>query len=246
MENALLIGLSRQTALARNLDIIANNMANMRTSGFKSEQLMFDDYLMPVAAHQDMEGSDRRLLYVIDNGLARDFEQGSLQPTGNPLDVAISGEGWLVLDTPNGERYTRNGELKINIAGELVDNSGNRVLGEGGPITFGSTETDITFSRDGTISTNEGEKGRLRVVTFDQAGHLVKEGDNLFSNPDAPLPASGYTVAQGTVEASNVSGVLETARMIEVTRAYTSTVQMLERMQELRKDAIQQLAALPA
>ena len=85
MENALLIELSRQTALARNLDIIANNMANMRTSGYKSEQLMFEDYLMPVASHQDMEGIDRRLLYVIDNGLARDFKQGSLEPTGNPL-----------------------------------------------------------------------------------------------------------------------------------------------------------------
>ena len=245
MENALLIGLSRQTALARNLDIIANNMANMRTSGYKSEQLMFDDYLMPVASHQDMEGADRRLLYVIDNGLARDFGQGSLEPTGNPLDVAIEGEGWFVVDTPNGERYTRNGELKINTAGELVDNSGNLVLSEGGPITFSSTETDITFSRDGTISTSEGEKGRLRVVTFEQVGHLAKEGENLYSSPDPALPAQGYTIAQGTVEGSNVSGVLETARMIDVTRAYATTVQMIERMQELRQGAIEQLAAVP-
>lgn len=245
MENALLIGLSRQAALGRQLDIVANNMANMRTAGYKSESLMFEEFLMPVAREQDMTGKDRNLSYVIDSGLSRDFSEGQFESTNNDLDIAIQGKGWLVVEMPDGERYTRDGELKLNVNGELVTTDGRRVLGEGGPIVFNSDERNISFGADGSISSSAGEKGRLRIVAFEQEGGLVKEGENLFSSKETPQPAQDFRLAQGMIERSNVKPVIETARMIEVTRAYVSVAQMLEQLQNLRRDAIDQLGNLP-
>ena len=245
MENALLIGLSRQTALARNLDVIANNMANMRTAGYKGEELMFQEFLMPVAREQDMPGRDKILSYVIDKGLARDFAEGPFQPTNNPMDVAISGKGWFVVETPQGERYTRDGAMKINDRGEMVTTEGFRVLGDGGPIVFGPDETDVNIAPDGTVSSSEGEKGRLRIVAFQNEAAMLREGDNVFSSPEAPTIPEFVRLNSGMLEGSNVRAVVETARMIDVTRAYASTVQMIERMQEMRRDAVERLGAVP-
>lgn len=247
MENALLIGLSRQTALARELDVIANNMANMRTAGYKGEHLVFEEYMMPVAREQDLPEGDGRLSYVVDVGLARDFSEGEFEHTGNPLDVAIVGKGWLVVETGEGQRYTRDGGLKISPDGDLVTGAGHRVLGEGGAISFSPGERDIAIASDGTISTATGEKGRLRVVRFDDETLLEKTGGNLFTSDATPSAANEEArLRQGVIERSNVKPVLETARMIEVTRAYTSVATALEQMQTLRRDAIEQLGSVPA
>lgn len=247
MENALLIGLSRQTALARQLDVIANNMANMRTAGFKGENLVFEEYLMPVAEMRNLPGADGRLSYVIDVGLARDFSEGEYAHTGNPLDIAVVGKGWFVVETPEGERYTRDGGFKISPEGELVTGRGYRVLGEGGPITFVPQDRDITFAPDGTVAASTGEKGRLRVVGFEAEHLLEKVGDNLFAGGGAAAAAIDEPrIAQGMIERSNVRPVIETARMIEITRAYTSIASALDQMQTLRRDAIERLGTLPA
>ena len=245
MENTLLIGLSRQVTLERKLDVIANNLANLRTAGFKSEDPVFEEFLMPTASIDDMLGQDRNLSYVIDSGLIRDFTTGQIEHTDNDFDVAISGEGWLVVDAPEGERYTRNGELTLNSNGELVTNQGFRVLGDAGPIVFGPSETDISIAGDGTISSSEGVKGRLRVVEFENQGTLLKEGDSLYSSESAPLAATSFQITQGSIERSNVRAVVETARMIEVTRAYVSNAKMMEQLSELRRSSIQRLAEIP-
>jgi len=246
MENTLLIGLSRQAALSRQLDIIANNMANTRTAGYKAENVMFEEYLMPTASIEDVSGRDQNLSYVIDQGLARNFSTGTLESTGNDLNVAVEGSGWLVVQTPGGERYTRNGELALNPNGELVTSAGYRVLGEGGPIVFAREDTNIKIARDGTVSTSSGEKGKLRLVEFDNLGSLSKEGENLYSAGEDPFPATESRIAQGMIERSNVRPVLETTRMIEVTRAYVNNAKMMEKIQELRRTSIERLAAVPA
>src|SRR6202158_6205876 len=105
MQNALLIGLSRQTMLERQLDVISNNIANANTSGFKADSSLFEEYLMPGAHEDNFVGRDRRLSYVQDRGTYRDFTQGPSEQTGNPLDVAISGNAFLVVQTAGGERY---------------------------------------------------------------------------------------------------------------------------------------------
>lgn len=246
MENALLIGLSRQQALAHQLDVIANNLANMRTAGYKGETLMFEEYLSPDASIQDMEGGDSQLSYVIDVGMARDFSAGQFEQTGNPLDAAINGTGWFAVETPGGTRYTRDGAFKIGADGQLVTGAGHPVLAKSGPVTFDPEETNITFAPDGTIASSVGEKGQLRIVSFEQEGLLEKIGENLYSSPAPEQPATDFRLAQGMLERSNVKPVIETARMIEVTRAYTTTSQSLEQMQTLRRDAIERLGTVPA
>ncbi|MCB1435743.1 MAG: flagellar basal-body rod protein FlgF [Rhodobiaceae bacterium] len=245
MENALLIGLSRQTALARQLEVIANNMANLRTPGFKGESLMFEEYLMPGAQVTDASGSDARLSYVYDVGLARDFSTGQFERTDNELDVAIEGQGWLVAETPEGPRYTRDGALKISAEGLLVSGAGNTILGEGGPIQFAPGDHDIVIANDGTISTADGERGRLKLVAFENQSTLEKIGNNMFSASEEPKAADKVRIVQGMIERSNVQPVVETARMIEVTRAYATTAQLLDQMQDLRRDAIERLGTVP-
>ena len=130
MENAQLISLSRQIALQRQMDVVANNMANINTTGFKSENILFEDYLMPKARDNDFGGLDHDLHYTEDWATTHDMSTGSIEQTGNPLDVALSGNGFLTVQTPQGPRYTRNGSLQLDASGTLVDLSGNPVLGE--------------------------------------------------------------------------------------------------------------------
>src|SRR6266705_454304 len=136
MENTLLIGLSRQVALRRELDVVANNIANLNTTGFKADGNIFEEYVMPVARDGGFPAADRRLSFVQDRATWLDLGQGPVQQTGNPLDVALDGPGFLAVHTPRGERYTRNGALQINATGELVTAEGYRVLGDAGPIVF--------------------------------------------------------------------------------------------------------------
>lgn len=245
MENALLVGLSRQVSLKRQMDVVANNLANMNTPGYKTGTLLFEKHLMPVAQMNELSGKDGRISFVLDTSIYRSFEEGGFEQTGNELDVALSGNGWMVVQTPDGDRYTRNGQLKLDSEGQLVLPSGQPVLGEGGPITFGPEETGIEIAHDGTISSSQGIKDRLQVVKFDNNAALKKEGDTLFSTNQAPQPAENVRVVQGAIENSNVQPIVELTRMIETVRAYTSMTQALSQAQDLRRDAIQQLGTPP-
>src|SRR5262249_48803913 len=148
MENTLLIGLSRQIALQRELDVVANNVANMNTTGYKADGSVFEEYLMPGAQAAGFQGADRRVSFVQDRATWRNFSAGPIRPTGNPLDVAISGDAFFVVETARGERYTRNGAFQINAQGELVTSDGDRVVGDGGPIQFQSTDNSISINPD--------------------------------------------------------------------------------------------------
>jgi flagellar basal-body rod protein FlgF/flagellar basal-body rod protein FlgG len=136
MENPLLVGLSRQVALTRELEAVANNIANVNTTGFKADATVFEEFLMPVARDNQFTSADSRISFVRDRATWHDLSQGPVQRTGNPLDVAIDGNAFLVVQTAAGERYTRNGALQINANGELVTSEGDRVQGETGPIQF--------------------------------------------------------------------------------------------------------------
>ncbi|MBN9040747.1 MAG: flagellar basal-body rod protein FlgF [Rhizobiales bacterium 62-47] len=254
MENALLIGLSRQVTLERQLDVVANNVANVNTNGFKADKSLFQEFLMPVAQQDNFIGRDRRLSYVQDRATYHDFALGPTEMTKNPLDVAIDGDAFLVVQTAGGERYTRDGGLQINSRGELVTAAGNQVMGTNGPIVFQQTDHDITISADGTITVLEGInntvdsiRGKLRLVNFAQAQKLTKQGSNLYSAEGmAPQADLNARVKQGFIEKSNVNAVTEMSRMIEVTRAYTQIAAMLQQESDLRKSAIEKLADVPA
>jgi len=254
MQNALLVGLSRQMVLERQLDVISNNIANVNTNGFKADKSLFEEYLRSGAHEDNFTGRDRRVSYVQDRGTFRDFSQGPVQQTGNPLDVAISGSGLMVVQAPGGERYTRDGNLQINNQGQLVTASGNPVLGASGPIVFQPTDHDIVISADGTVTVQEGAahtdsiRGKLRLVSFADAQQLLKQGNNLYSAGEgaAPQADAKSSVQQGFVEKSNVNSVVEMSHMVEVMRTYTNIASILQQESDLHKNAIDKLADVPA
>ena len=253
MENASLVGLSRQIALARELDVVANNIANLNTTGFKADNVVFHEHLMPVARANQFRGNDRQVSFVQDRATWLDLSQGPVQQTGNPLDVAISGDAFLAVQTPRGERFTRNGALQINNAGQLVTSEGLQVVGENGPIVFQANDRDISISTDGTISVREGKnstdslRGKLRLVTFDRPQRLQKDGTSTYAPPAGmqAQPATQVRVVQGNIEKSNVRSVVEMTRMVEVTRTYTQIASMLQQQSDLRRSAIEKLAEVP-
>jgi flagellar basal-body rod protein FlgF len=255
MENALLIGLSRQIALHRELEVVANNVANMNTTGYKADGSVFEEFLMSGARHGHFPGAHQRLSYVHDRATWHDFKPGPIQRTGNPLDVAIDGNAFLVVQTPRGERYTKNGALQLNATGQLVTSEGYEVLGDGGPIQLQNTDANISIAEDGTIRVREGsnsrsdsERGRLRLVRFEQVGRLQKDGSSLFAAPNGvdPQPADKVRVIQGAVEQSNVRGVVEMSRMVEVTRHYSLIAGLLQQHGDMRRNTIEKLAEVPA
>jgi flagellar basal-body rod protein FlgF len=250
MENALLIGLSRQMSLRREMDVVSNNVANMNTTGFKGDTAVFEEYLMPGASADQFPRPDRRPSYVVDRSTWHDMSQGPVQQTGNPLDVAINGDAFMVVQTPRGERYTRNGALQTNSAGQLVTSEGFAVLGEGGPIQFQNNDRDILIGRDGSVAVPDGTRGKLRLVKFDAAQRLVKDGGSTFAAPPNVQPLQLQPeekhVLQGSLERSNVRGVVEMTRLIEVTRNYTQVATMLQSQGDMRKTAVEKLAEVPA
>ncbi|MEA2921241.1 MAG: flagellar basal-body rod protein FlgF [Bradyrhizobium sp.] len=252
MENALLIGLSRQMVLERQMDVVANNVANVNTTGYKADKSLFEEYLKTGAHEDNFVGLDRRVSYVQDGGIFKDFTQGPTEQTKNPLDLAIDGAGFLEVQTPAGLRYTRDGGLQINNQGQLVTAAGNPVIGNNGPVVFQPTDHDVAIAPDGTITVLEGVnrtdsvRGKLRLVSFAKPQDLTKEGSNLYA-PAAPAqPDTASKVKQGFIEKSNVNSVTEMSRMIEVTRTYTQIATLLQQQSDLHKSAIEKLADVPA
>jgi len=250
MQNSVLVGLSRQVALARELDVVANNIANMNTSGYKADGSLFEEFLS-TGARADQTGS--RVSFVRDRGIWHDMSQGPTERTGNSLDVAVDGNAFLVVQTPRGERYTRNGSMQINSTGQLVTGDGSPVVGDGGPIALQPSDRQISISRDGTISVREGNaktdsvRGKLKLVTFTDPQRLQKDGNGTFK-PAAgaqPQPATTAAVVQGSLEKSNVRGVVEMSRMIEITRSYTQVATILQQQADLSQSAIDKLAEVP-
>ena len=255
MENTLLIGLSRQVALERQLGVVANNIANVNTTGYKSDKAVFEEYLKSSAHADNFIGRDQRLSFVVDRATAHDLGQGPVERTGNPLDVALDGNAFFVVQVNGNERYTRNGAFQINTQGQLVTNDGHPVIGTNGPITFQRGDQDITIGRDGTITVREGAntsvasgRGRLRLVSFERPQVLQKEGANMFAAPNGVTAQAATTAGahQGSVEKSNVSGVMEMTKMIEVMRAYTGIASVIQQLNDVRKMSIERLADVPA
>src|SRR3954467_9610159 len=169
MENSLLVGLSRQMVLERQMDVVANNIANVNTNGYKADKSLFAEYLKTGAHEDNFVGRDRAVSYVLDHGTFKDFAQGPSEQTKSPLDVAIDGGGFLVVQTAAGERYTRDGALQINNQGQLATATGEAGLGTNGPIVFQPTDHDVAIASDGNISVVEGTnrtdsvRGKLRL-----------------------------------------------------------------------------------
>jgi flagellar basal-body rod protein FlgF len=232
MENTLLIALSRQTVMERHMETIANNIANASTSGFKGEQLMFVEFLA-----ENTEGET--VSYVQDIAVVRDYGEGEFVTTSSPLDVAIHGKGWFIVDTPDRQAYTRNGHFSLNEQGQMVTSGGHPVLSAtGAPITFGPNETGIKISGDGTISSSAGVKGQLDIVTFEDENALDKASESLFVTDELPTKALDAKVVQGMIESSNVQPVVEITNMIWAMRSYQAAQEVVKGTDGILRDAI--------
>ena len=241
MDNALYVGLSRQMTLRHELDIVANNIANADTAGFKVESLMLAT--QPQAPAVTLDGP-KPVKFVMDTGVARDFSQGGLHRTNNDLDLGLDGPGFFQVSTADGPRYTRDGRFRMDTTGKLTTQAGQPVLDDGGgEIVIDPEKGPIAIAKDGTISQGQERVGKVGVVKFDTLSALEKTGDNLLRNSSnqTAQPAPDTQVQQGMLEGSNVNPISEITRMIEVTRTYESVSNMMSSNADLSRASISRL-----
>lgn len=244
MDNAIYVGLSRQMVLRKEMDIIANNIANMDTTGFKVESMIQKtDPAEPAYTF----GGPRPVKFVSPDGVARDFGQGSLVKTDGQLDMAIEGKGFFQVRTPDGARFTRDGRFTTDTTGRLVTQAGHPVLDEGGgEIQIDGEKGQVSVGADGTLSQGNERVGKVGMYGFANAGVLEKAGDNLYrngSNQQAEV-ATDARLRQGYLESSNVKPVLEITRMVEVSRAYERTAKMIDSEADLSRRSVERLGKL--
>lgn len=233
MDNPGYVTLSRQAGLLKDMRIIANNIANLSTDGFRREGAIFAEMVEKGALIGGASAQTAARVRVTD------FGQGALQRTGGEFDLAIEGDGFFLVETPQGQALTRAGSFVRSAEGELMTRDGFRLLDEGGaPLFAPAGARDIAFATDGTVSADGQPVGRVGVVTVEDRSALVRRDSGLFTTDEPILPAEEATVFQGFVEQSNVNPVQEIARMIEVQRAYEAGANFLSAEDERMRQAI--------
>lgn len=233
--------LSRLGAQLRATEVLAHNIANADTPGFRAHRPVF---AAQVEAQRGVGGhsSGRSVAYALDRATWREGGPGPIGATGNPLDIALRGEGWFVLETPGGERYTRAGRFTLDADRRITDAEGRAVLGEAGtPIGFAANDTRIEIQGDGTVRSENGVVGRLRVVRFANEQAMKAEGDSLFASEEAPAPVERPNVVQGAIEGSNVSPVIEMVRLTAELREFQFATQFAEREGERLSGAVERI-----
>ena len=240
MENPAYVVLSQQTALSKQMDVIANNLANVNTPAFRSQTLLFNEFLGK-ATNPGISGTGSRIAFVGLGGTLPDTRPGPIEPTGNQLDFALQGSGYFVVNTPDGPRYTRDGHFGLNGQGQLVNAQGYQVVDPAGrPLTVPQGAANIEVTPNGVLNSDKGQIGSLQIVKFDSDIAMQKIGTDLYQT-DAPAQKVDSTtmVKQGMIEGSNVQPIIEVSKMIQVQRAYEAANQMIMNEHDRDIQAIQ-------
>lgn len=243
MDTKILVSLSHQVAMRRQMDIIANNIANMGTTAYKRESIMFNEYLSEIGG--SIPDDFKQVSFVLEQGVARQMTNGELIATNNYLDIALEGQGMFRVEKTDGEiAFTRNGHFSLSNDNTIITSDGHELLDVGGgPITIPLNIPGFKIAEDGTVSTKEtGVIGKMDIVQFENYGAMRKIGDNLYSSEEEGVPAVDFRIAQGMLETSNVSPVLEISNMIQLSRAYSQTANLMEQVQRTQTQAINSLA----
>jgi flagellar basal-body rod protein FlgF len=223
------------------LDMLANNMANASSSGYKADREFYSLYAAPEAAGP-ISGPDT--LPVIEHPWT-DFSQGDLQSTGNPLDMALQGKGFFSVNGPGGPMYTRDGSFHISAASQLVTAQGYPVRGaDGNPITL-SSATPVEVSSDGTLRQDGQTAGQIAVVDFANPAALGKQGHNYFRPADggaSPVPATAYEMQPGRLESSNASSAEGAVRLVSVMRQFEMLQKAAALGSEMNRKAVDEVA----
>ncbi len=235
------IAASRLMAQQRATEVIADNIANANTPGFKAERVLFSDWLSRQSGTQGTPG-EPSIAYTQDRATWREQQAGTLIHTGNPFDLAITSEGYFTVGTPRGPRLTRGGRFGLMPSGTIADSAGNALLDTNGrPVQLSSTDTQITIAGDGTVSSENGQLGKIGVVRIADPMRLTAEGNTLF-RADVPTAAvASPGLVQGAIEDSNVQSVLETTRMMDNLRQFQFMSQFIQAEADRQQSAIDKL-----
>ena len=231
------VAISRLVAQQRAIDVIAVNIANANTPGFKAERTQFSDWL----SRQSTQ-SERTVAYTQDRATWREQQTGTLTHTGNPLDLALTSDGYFTVRTPRGPRLTRDGRFGLLPSGTVADSAGNALLdSRGQPVQLSSTDTIITVAGDGTVSSENGQLAKIGVVRPIDPMRLQAEGNTLFASGSATTPVASPGVVQGAMEDSNVQPVLEVTRMMDGERQFQFMIQFIQAESDRQQSVIDRL-----
>lgn len=242
MENPTTIALSRLVAQQRALDVTATNLANAGTPGFRAERTLFSDWLAHQLPHGGPPGGGS-ISYTQDRATYREREAGTLRQTGNPLDLALAGQaGWFTVQTAAGPRLTRAGHFQLNNSGGIVDEQGDPLLDVNGtPLQTTPADTRLTVAADGTLSSENGQIGRIGVMQPDDESKLQAEGSRLFATTGATKPVAAAQLMQGALEDSNVQPITELNRMTNDLREFQFTSQIIQGESDRQNGAIDKI-----
>lgn len=244
--------LSAAKAQQRRLETTSNNLANVNTPGFKGDQAVFREFLND-AIGQDLESEEEQFVhhefispfsyggtsYTITDGIVPNMSNGSFKNTGKNLDIAIGSRGFFTVETPHGQRYTRNGQFQRNADGFLITQSGDKVLGEKGPIQLNGSS--IVIGNTGTIMVDGKNIDNLKITDFKKESELMKLGNNYWvphNKTQIPQKAENISIMQGFIESSNVNTVPEMVNMITVNRAFGASQNAIRSIDELDSKSI--------
>lgn len=231
MDRGIFVALSGAVLQERRLEILTDNLANINTAGFKKQKPLFEDA---------MPNPSGTRTFARSNGVTTDMSQGMTEKTERKLDLAIKGEGFFVVQTPNGPRYTRDGSFSMGTDGTLVTREGYAVKGEKGVIKLGTS--DVTIDAAGNVQEKGLTLDRLKLVSFNRLDGLRREG-SFFAPSDASVKETKVNdnteVEQGYIEVSNVNAVRAMTTMIEAMRSYETHAKMIQTMDEMTKKAIE-------
>lgn len=241
MELPTYVALSRLTAQQRALDVTATNLANASTPGFKAGRVLFTDWLSTQTGADAPRGG-RTIAYTQDRATYHEQQAGSLQQTGNPLDLALTGDGYFTVNTPRGPRLTRAGRFSPMPNGTVGDMDGNALLDAAGQaIRLAPTDTRLTIAADGTMTSENGAVGRIGVVKLADANRITPEGSRMLRADTGTSPVTTPQVVQGAVEDSNVQPIIETTRMMNDMRSFQFTAQFVQAESDRMQGAIDKI-----
>jgi flagellar basal-body rod protein FlgF len=225
--------LSRQSGLKREMQMIANNIANANTTGYRAQGLLFSEFIQRA-------GTDEGVSMAAGRVRLTSFLPGTMAQTGGQFDLAIEGDGFFMVETPNGQRLTRAGAFSPSLDGTLVTPDGYPVLDAGGaPVFVPPGVNTFAVAEDGTISADGDPIGQLGLVVPNDPQSMEREGSTLFNPVNGFEPVEAPRIRQGFIEGSNVNPIQQIARMIEVQRAYEMGQNFLQREDERIRAAME-------
>jgi len=241
MDQLSVLAASGLRARMESLDLVANNIANASTGGYKGDSEFYTLFASE-AANED--ALDTPATAPMIERQWTDFSQGLLEPTNNPLDLGLSGKGFFVVQSPSGPLYTRNGNFHVATDGTLVTADGYSLISRTGQPFTADVKQPVEVTLDGSIQQNGQPLGQLQLVDFSDTSVLAKQGNNYFRNAgsQAPVESTGAQVYQGKVEASNVSAAQGAMRLVSVTRQFEMMQKAIMISSEMSNKAISEVA----